>query len=260
MARVLITGAAGAVGGYLRAGLPGLGWQIRGFDRVPGEGLATEDWHVGDIRDAEALDAACDGVDAIIHLAGIPVEAPFADILSTNIDGTYQVFEAARRCGVRRVVYASSNHAVGFTPRTELAGVDTRQRPDTYYGLSKVFGEGIGSLYADKYGLEVVAVRIGSCFPVPRTVRMLESWLSPADAVDLFRACLTTPGLRYEVVYGISANSRAWWDLAPARKLGYDPQDDAEAFAADVLMACGPLDESDPEYRYLGGAFTTHEP
>lgn len=256
MAKVLITGAAGGIGRFLRAGLPALGWALRGFDLVAGEGEAADDWVVGDLGDSAALERALDGVEAVVHLAAISSEAPFAEILAANIDGTYRLFEAARRCGVRRVVYASSNHAVGFTPRTALLGVGTRPRPDTYYGLSKVFGEGICSLYADKYGFEVAAIRIGSCFERPRTVRMLETWLSPGDAVRLFHACLTAPRLRYEVLYGISANTRGWWDLGPARRLGYQPQDDSEAFADAVLSERGPLDPGDPEHRFVGGAWT----
>src|ERR1700737_3972700 len=133
MARVLITGAAGGVGRFLRAGLPAFGWELRGFDLVAGEGEAADDWVVGDLRDSGALDRALDGADAVVHLAAISGEAPFEEILAANIDGTYRLFEAARRSSVKRVVYASSNHAVGFTPRTALLGVDTRPRPDTYY-------------------------------------------------------------------------------------------------------------------------------
>lgn len=252
MPTVLITGAAGGVGRFLGAGLPALGWQIRGFDLV-----ASEDVLVGDIRDPAALDAALEGVDAVIHLAGISVEAPFADILAANIEGTYHLLEAVRRSPVRRLIYASSNHAVGFTARTTLLPVETRPRPDTYYGLSKVFGEGICSLYADKYGLEIAAIRIGSCFEQPRSVRMLDTWLSPDDAVRLFHACLTVPDLSFEVVYGISDNTRGWWDLAPARRLGYEPKDDSEAFAQGVLAEHGPLQPDDPEHGYVGGAWTT---
>ncbi|MEE4543137.1 NAD(P)-dependent oxidoreductase [Streptomyces sp. V4-01] len=249
---VLITGAAGGVGGFLRAGLPGLGWHVRGFDlAAPPD--AGPDWTVGDITDPVALAAAAAGVDAVVHLAGIPGEAAFADLLHANIDGTYQVFEAARRAGVRRVVYASSNHAVGFHSRESSLGVEVRPRPDTCYGVTKVFGEALGSLYADRHGMEVACVRIGSCFPRPTTVRMLSTWLSPGDAVGLTHALLTATGLRYEILYGVSANSRGWWDLAPARRLGYRPRDDAEVHAADVLAACGPLPLGDPDARYVGG-------
>jgi uronate dehydrogenase len=259
MGRILITGAGGGVGTFLVAGLPALGLQIRGFDLRPGTDAEVE-WVAGDVRDPDALDAAMADVEAVVHLAGIPHEVPFPELLSANIDGSYQVFEAARRAGIERIVYASSNHAVGFTPRADLVGVDVRPRPDTFYGLTKVFGEGLASLYADRHGMRVACVRIGSCFTRPSTVRQLSTWLSPGDAVRLVHALLTAPDLEYAVVYGISANTRGWWDLAPARALGYQPQDDAERYAAEVLAEHGPLDEDDPDAKYLGGRFVTHEP
>jgi uronate dehydrogenase len=259
MGRILITGAAGGVGSFLVAGLPAMGWQVRGFDLRPGTQTDGVEWVTGDVRDADALDAAMVDVEAVVHLAGIPGEKAFPEILSVNIDGSYQLFEAARRAGIGRLVYASSNHAVGFTPRADLVGVDVRPRPDTFYGLSKVFGEGLASLYSDRYGMRVACIRIGSCFARPSRVRQLSTWLSPDDAVRLVHACLTAPDLTYAVVYGISANTRGWWDLEPARALGYRPRDDAERYAAEVLAEHGPLDDEDPEAKYLGGNFVIHE-
>jgi uronate dehydrogenase len=255
--RVLITGAAGLIGGFLRRGLPLSGWELRLLDIAevpdPAEG---EQVVVGDIRDAGLLAAAVSDVQAVVHLAGISGEDDFDRIRDINIDGTYQVLEACRLAGPRRVVYASSNHAVGFTPRSGLAPVDVPPRPDTYYGLSKVFGEAASRLYADKYGLEIACLRIGSCFERPRNVRMLSTWLSPGDVARLVHACLTAPGLRFATVYGISANTRGWWDLGPARALGYQPRDDAEVFAAEILASQPDLGPDDPDYRYLGGRFT----
>lgn len=263
--RVLITGAAGGVGTFLRTGLVELGWTVRGFDlRTPPEPGPVE-WMAGDIGDPAALDAAMRHVDVVIHLAGIPGEDRFERILKTNIDGTYQVFDAAVRAGVPRVLAASSNHAVGYYERADYQdspiGVDVRPRPDTYYGVSKVFMEAVGSFYADRHGLRVACVRIGSCFAEPRGRRMLDTWLSPADAVRLFHALATAPELRYEIVYGISANKTAWWDLENARRLGYRPQDDSEAFAEKFQAdAEGEPDPEDPMYKYLGGDFTTFVP
>lgn len=257
MARVLITGAAGIVGGFLRRGLPAAGWQLRLLDLAEIPDPATgEQVLVGDIRDEDLLAAAVQGVDAVVHLAGISGEADFDRIRDVNIDGTYRVFDACRRAGPRRIVYASSNHAVGFTPRSDLATVDVPVRPDTYYGLSKVFGEAAARLYADKYGMEIACLRIGSCFERPRSVRMLSTWLSPGDVARLVDACLTAPDLRFATVYGTSANTRGWWDLGPARALGYQPLDNAEVFAEEMLAAHGELDPGDPDYRYLGGRFT----
>ncbi|MHA6757160.1 NAD-dependent epimerase/dehydratase family protein [Streptacidiphilus sp. PAMC 29251] len=255
MRTVLVTGAGGAIGGILRRGLPELGWHVRGLDLIrPPD--ADPDWRVGDITDPLTLRTAMNSVDAVVHLAGIPGEAPFTDLLHANIDGTYQVFEAARQAGVRRIVYASSNHAVGFHPRAASIGIGVRPRPDTLYGVTKAFGEALGSLYADRHHMEVACVRIGSCFPEPTTVRMLSTWLSPDDTIRLTHALLTATDLHYEIVYGISANTRAWWDLTPGRHLGYHPHDDAEHYATAVLDACGPLGPDDPDTLYLGGRMT----
>jgi uronate dehydrogenase len=252
---VLITGAAGRIGTVLRAGLPPLGWRLRLLDTAP---LPDEpDAVCADIRDERRLLAAMDGVRAVVHLAGLPREASFERLLAANIEGSYRVFEAARQAGVPRVVYASSNHSVGFTPRAPMVGVDVPPRPDTLNGLSKVYGEALGRLYADKYGLQVACLRIGSCFPKPTTVRQLSTWLSHGDAVRLVHACLAAPDLGYAVAYGISANTRGWWDLGPARALGYEPADDAEAYAQQVLAACGEPDPADPEHAYLGGYSVT---
>jgi uronate dehydrogenase len=263
--RILITGAAGGVGTFLRTGLPELGWTVRGFDLVTPPEPGPVEWRAGDIGDPEALDAAMHDVDVVIHLAGIPSEDRFERILRANIDGTYQVFEAAVRNKVPRILTASSNHAVGYYERADYQdapiGVDVRPRPDTYYGVSKVFMEAIGSFYADRHGLRVACVRIGSCFAEPTSRRMLDTWLSPADGVRLFHALATTPDLGYEIVYGISANKTAWWDMEPARRLGYEPQDDSDVFAAKVEAgATGVPDPEDPEYKYLGGRFTTYVP
>lgn len=250
---VLITGAAGSIGKVLAEGLPALGHRLRLLDRAA---VAGEDTVVADILDPAALDAAMAGVGAVVHLAAISSEAEFADILRANIEGTYHVFDAARRAAVPRMVYASSNHAVGFTPRQGLAGVDLPPRPDTYYGLSKVFGEALGRLYADRYGMAVASLRIGSFGPQPRTPRELSTWLSHGDAVRLVHAGLSAPDLTYAVVYGISANTRGWWDHEPGRTLGYHPADDAESFARQIVAAHGEPDPAERDNAFLGGEFT----
>lgn len=256
---VLLTGAAGGVGSFLRVSLPGYGYRLRLTDRVPVPG--APDALMVDLGDQAAVRAAVRGVDAVVHLGGLSTEDSFENILDANIRGGYHLYEAARLEGVRRVVFASSNHAVGFVPRPEQPGgeplpVDVPPRPDSYYGLSKCFGESLASLYADKYGVQTVSVRIGSCYERPRDTRMLATWLSPADAGRLVHAALSAPGVHHSVVYGISANTRGWWDLAPARALGYQPQDDSEVYAAEVVAAHGELAPGTPEYRFLGGAFT----
>ncbi|MFE1958335.1 NAD-dependent epimerase/dehydratase family protein [Streptomyces sp. NPDC059479] len=259
---VLLTGAAGGLGTLMRGLLPAYGYELRLFDVHPVEG--EPDAITADLADTDALREAVRGVDAIIHLAGISLESTFDKILRANVQGTYNLYEAARAEGVARTVFASSNHAVGFTPRPQgddpLIPVDTPRRPDTYYGLSKCFGEDLAQLYWDLHGLETVSVRIGSCFAEPSTVRMLSVWLSPEDCARLFHAALTAENVGHTVVYGSSANTRLWWDLTSARALGYEPQDDSEQYAEKLLAAQGPLDPARPDHAYLGGQFITDPP
>lgn len=247
--RVLITGGAGLVGGFLRARLPRYGHELRLLDTAPVDGAETV---VGDIRDAATLDGAMRDVAAVVHLAGIATEAPFRDILDVNINGTYQVFEAARRAGVRRMVFASSNHATGFTPRPAGGAVpdDVEPRPDTLYGVTKVFGEALGRYYADRYGFDVACLRIGTFAERPRDRRGLATWLSPDDCTRLVDAALRAPDLGFAVLWGVSANTRRWWSLAGGRAVGYDAQDDAERFAAELEAEAAPTDD------LVGGPFT----
>ncbi|MDX3638357.1 NAD(P)-dependent oxidoreductase [Streptomyces sp. MB09-02B] len=259
---VLLTGAAGGLGTLMRDLLPAYGYELRLLDLQPVEG--APDAITADLADKEAVREAVRGVDAIIHLAGISLEASFEKILRANIEGTYNLYEAARAEGVPRVVFASSNHAVGFTPRPgdgdPLIPVDTPHRPDTFYGLSKSFGEDLAQFYWDKHGLETVSVRIGSCFPEPTSVRMLSLWMSPADGARLFHAALTAEHVGHTVVYGSSANTRLWWDLSSARALGYDPQDDSEPYAEKLIAEQGELDPANEAHANLGGHFVSDPP
>ncbi|MYW16463.1 NAD-dependent epimerase/dehydratase family protein [Streptomyces sp. SID2955] len=259
---VLLTGAAGGLGTLMRSLLPEYGYALRLFDVRPVDG--EPDAITADLGDTEALGEAVRGVDAVLHLAGISLEAPFEKILKSNIEGTYNLYEAARREGVPRIVFASSNHAVGFTPAPRAGEppipVDTPRRPDTFYGLSKSFGEDLAQLYWDKHGLETVSVRIGSCFPEPTSVRMLSVWMSPADGARLFHAALTAEEVGHTVVYGSSANTRLWWDLSSARALGYEPRDDSEPYAHKLVAEHGELDPDDPAQSHLGGHFVNDPP
>ncbi|MCZ0989842.1 NAD-dependent epimerase/dehydratase family protein [Streptomyces diastatochromogenes] len=264
---VLLTGAAGGLGTLMRDLLPEYGYTLRLFDVRPIEG--EPDAITADLTDKEALREAVRGVDAVLHLAGISLEAPFEKILTSNIEGTYNLYEAARLEGVPRIVFASSNHAVGFTPAPRagtpldsraLIPIDTPHRPDTFYGLSKAFGEDLAQFYWDKYGLESVSVRIGSCFPEPANVRMLSVWMSPADGARLFHAALTAEEVGHTVVYGSSANTRLWWDLTTARALGYEPRDDSEPYAEKLIAEQGELDPENPAHSHLGGHFVNDPP
>jgi uronate dehydrogenase len=258
--RVLITGAAGNIGRALRTGLSGQYSLLRLLDIAPQEPAeAGEEVVTLDLNDRRASEAAMEGVDAVVHLAAIPQEAGFDDILEGNIKTTYSVYEAARRAGVRRVVFASSHHVMGFYARGETVGPDDPVRPDTFYGVSKAFGEVLGRLYADKYGLEVVCLRIGGFAERPTTLRQLSMWLSPRDCIQLVRCCLDAPAVGFTVVYGVSANTRSWWKDDSAASLGYQPQDDAEEFAAQVEQP-PPGAPSNRADRLQGGSFVENDP
>jgi uronate dehydrogenase len=260
MPTILVTGAAGRIGTMLRSRLARPGRTLRLLDVVPVDPVPgrAEEAVTASVTDMAAMTAACRDVDAVIHLGGIPGEAPWDRILDVNINGTYVAFEAARRAGVPRVVFASSNHAVGFAPRADFPVPDYAfPAPDTYYGVSKAAGEATAALYSRRYGMDAIAVRILSCFERPVNPRMLATWLSPDDAGRLFDACLTAPSPGFRVVFGVSANTRGGWvSLAAARELGYEPRDDAEAFAAEIIAEHGEPDASGPLFRYLGGEFT----
>jgi len=235
MKLILFTGAAGGVAGMIRP-LLRTRYRLRLSDRRAVEDpAANEEVGRADLGDMTALRAAVQGVDGIVHLGGYSLEAEWKTILAANIDGTYNLFEAARLEGVKRIIFASSNHAVGFYPRAETIPVDVSVRPDSRYGVSKAFGEALGSLYAYKYGAEVLSIRIGHILPKPRTVRDLSIWLSPRDLCQLIGIGLEAPGIRHEIVYGMSDNRRAWWDNGNAIRLGYRPEDRADDHAAEVL-------------------------
>jgi uronate dehydrogenase len=238
MQRILITGAAGKIGSTLRRGLRGSYGLMRLLDVAPmGNAEAGEEICPADIRDMPALEAAMAGVDCVVHLAGQSVEAEWEKVLPLNIEGCYNVFEAARRRSVKRIVFASSNHAIGFHRRERFIDTNVVPRPDTRYGVSKVFGEALGRLYADKYGLSVACLRIGS-FLVPdrpNEPRQLLTWISHRDMVQLVRRCIDHPHYHFVVIYGVSNNLRSRWDNYHAKFLGYRPQDDSEGFAAEIL-------------------------
>ncbi|SDJ49752.1 NAD dependent epimerase/dehydratase family protein [Frankineae bacterium MT45] len=254
---ILLTGSSGRLGTMLRQRLGGDGWQLRLLDLVP---YAPDDSEtiIADVTDPLALDAAlADGtVEAIVHLGGQPTEAVWERVRDANFEGVYQLFEAARRAHVGRVVYASSNHAVGFTPRGEASAsaplaVSGTSRPDTLYGVSKIFGEALGRYYVERYGLTVSCLRIGTCDWTPPDHRSLSTWLSPDDFTRLVDAALRTD-VPYSVVWGVSANTRRWWSLEEGFAIGYRPVDDAEAYAAQ--LAESPALASDD---FVGGGFTT---
>ena len=238
MKRILITGAAGKIGNALRQGLRGSYSIIRLADIASlGSTAADEELATTDIRDMAALEKAMVGIDCVVHLAGVPEEAAWDQVLPLNIEGCYNVFEAARRCGVKRVIFASSNHAVGFHRRERFIDNTVDPRPDSRYGVSKVFGEALGRLYADKYGLSVACLRIGTFRTPDRPVdaRQLLTWISHRDMVQLVRRCIDYPNYHFVTVYGVSNNLRSRWDNTNLKFLGYRPEDNSEIFAAEIL-------------------------
>ncbi len=258
MKNVLITGAAGNVGGHLRRELAGR-YGLRLSDIKPVNDLRDHEKFIeGDIARMKDALLMTKGVDAVIHLGGFSVEGPWETILEANIVGLYNVYEAARRNKVKRVLFATSNHAVGFYPRDEKIDHRVYPKPDSRYGVSKVFGEALGSLYADKYGLEIFNIRIGNLNPEPVDKRRLSIWISPRDLAQLVTIGIEHPDIRFEIVYGISGNRRAWYDNSNAHRLGYRPVDDSEHWAEAILAAEPPA--ADPLIeRYQGGTFVLAE-
>ena len=252
MKTLLITGAAGDVGTHLRRELAGR-YRLRLSDRRAVKPSGGQKFAKADIaKMADAL-RITKGVDAIVHLGGYSVEGPWREILQANIVGCYNVFEAARRNGVKRIVFATSNHAVGFYRRDEVIDHRVYPRPDSRYGVSKAFGEALGSLYADKYGMQLLMIRIGNVNPVPIDKRRLSIWCSPRDLAQLVAIGIEHPDIRFEIVYGVSGNQRSWYDNSNAVRLGYRPHDDSEVFAEEVLKAEKPGHPAAETYQ--GGAF-----
>ncbi|HEY7174581.1 MAG TPA: NAD(P)-dependent oxidoreductase [Micromonosporaceae bacterium] len=262
---VLVTGAAGRIGRMLIDPLRAAGHTLALTDRCPD---ATAGIAPLDVTDASAVLAAAHGADAIVHLGGVPSEAPFGTINAVNIGGTYNVLEAAIAAGTRRVILASSNHAVGFYGRSDGAPTDglssgreladpAAPRPDTFYGWSKVAMESLGRLYHDRYGLEVIALRIGTCVSEPRDARELATWLSPGDAGRLVLACLSATDVGFRAIFAISDNTRRWWSIDGAASLGYASDDDAERYAPDVVGPNGEPDLAEPYHNFVGGPFCT---
>jgi uronate dehydrogenase len=260
MRKILMTGACGAVGTRLRALLKPIYPELVLSDLSPPEDLrADEPFIAADLSNLAEIEAALAGVEGIVHLGGYSIEGPWETILQSNIVGTYNLFEAARRQGVSRVVFASSNHVVGFYPRHQTIGVDVVPLPDTRYGLSKLFGEGVASLYAYKHGIGVLSIRIGNFGDRPLDERRLAIWLKPDDLASLIRIGLERPDLVYEVVYGMSENERAWWDNGRAQALGYKPEGESEAFAEAVLAAQASLPKDAVGDYFQGGPFCSQE-
>ncbi|QFU08166.1 putative epimerase/dehydratase [Rhodobacteraceae bacterium THAF1] len=255
--KLLITGASGNLGVMCRTGLKPLAETIRLSDRDGVTDAASHEEIVHcDLADKDAVEALVEGCDGIVHLGGQSVEAPWDTVRSSNIDGVFNLYEAARKSSVTpRIVFASSNHAIGFHPQTERLDAKSLTRPDGLYGVSKVFGEAMASMYHDKFGIETACIRIGSCFPEPKNHRMLATWMSDRDFFALIERIFLVPSLGCPIIYGASANSGSWWDNREVAYLGWQPQDNAEAFRAKLDAQMDPPGKDDPNAVYQGGAF-----
>ncbi len=253
----VLTGGAGRIASRVRGELAALMRELRVVDVVPVRGdnrgeVAT----VADVRDQAAMEAVVRDAHGVLHLGGLSDEADFHDLVDINIIGTHHVLEAARRERVRRVVLASSNRLTGFYPRSVVVDPDMPPRPDGFYGVSKVATEALGRMYADKFGLEVACVRIGSFEEAPQDARQLSTWLSPDDCLAAFVAAMTTPGLTYTAFYAISRNSRRWWDLAAGSAIGFEPRDNAEDHARALPAGSVPADDGPQSGAYTSPEFT----
>lgn len=251
---VLLTGASGNLGRYLAARLGGAGWTLRLTDMaafpdpIPSNATFTR----ADLRDGVTMLRLAEGCGAILHFGGASTDRPFGEVLGPNIEGLYHVYEAARRERAR-VVFASSNHAVGFHERAQSIDADAPFLPDTYYGLSKAYGELMGRLYWYKHGVESIFLRIGSCFAEPQNARMLATWLSYDDLARLVIRCVLTPDVRCDVIWGASNNAAmTWWHHDARDRIGWQPQDSADAFAAQLARK---VSDNPVVERYMGGDY-----
>ena len=260
MERILVTGAAGGIARRLRPLLRQAYPELRLSDRIAVTDLAPGETFVSaELDDLSSVERAVAGIEGIVHLGGMSVENDWPTILQSNIIGVYNLFEAARRRGARRIVFASSNHAVGFYRRHRRIGTEVPPRPDTRYGVSKAFGEALGAFYADKFGLGVFCIRIGNVDDKPVDKRRLSIWINPEDLCALVRIGLEHPDISYNVVYGASDNERTWWDNDAAYRLGYRPRHRAEDHVAHALAAQAKLPPDPVGDIFQGGSFCSIE-
>ena len=258
MKKLVLTGAAGRLGSYLREPLSQLTDQLVSSDLVDDIGTLYpgESYIKANLESYDEIHQLLDGAEMVVHFGAYGDEAPFEQILGPNIIGAYHIWEAAYQQGVRRVVYASSIHAVGMHPKSDFIGIDAPHRPDTYYGLAKCFSEDLASLYWDKRGLESVCLRILSCAQVSNA-RAVGSWLSYDDLIHLVESAIATQVTGFSVVYGVSNNDRAPVDNAKASHLGYRPKDNAAQFESKIFAEAPQADPQDPGQACHGGPFAS---
>ena len=260
MKRLLITGAAGGLGSMCRERLAHMADILRLSDIADlGTAKPNEELVPCDLADKAAVEALVEGCEGIVHLGGRSVEDRWDIIRSANIEGMYNLYEAARKNGKPRILFASSNHAIGFYPQTERLDPTVRTRPDGLYGLSKVFGESIASMYYDKFGIETASIRIGSCFPEPRNHRMLSTWLSYDDFVRLIERVFSVSKLGCPIIYGASNNDAGWWDNSATSYLGWQPQDNAASYRDKIDASEDKPSPEAPDVKFQGGFFAVDD-
>jgi uronate dehydrogenase len=259
--RLLLTGAAGALGCVLRPRLKRYCDTLRLSDIAElSSAQEGEEIVQAPLEDAMRVKTLLEGIGAVVHLGGVSTEKPWASIIPANIMGVVNLYEAARLNGVKRIVFASSNHAIGFYRQSETIDNKVLPKPDGFYGLSKAFGENCAQLYWDRWGIETVSLRIGSSFPEPKDRRMLSTWLSYDDLERLVVAALTAPQVGHTIVYGMSNNRAVFWDNAGAKHIGFQPQDCSEPFRATIEAKQPTINRNDPAATYQGGAFVAAAP
>lgn len=257
MSKILITGAAGQLGALMRELLAEHAVSLRLSDITSITDLApNEEFVAADLADGAAVADLVAGCDGVVHLGGISVERNFDLIESANLRGVYNLYEAARLNGMPRIIFASSNHTIGYYDQSTRLDASAPFRPDSLYGVSKIFGEAVAQLYFEKFGQESALVRIGSCTPKPENWRMLSTWFSPADFASLIVAAFRAPRLGCTVVWGQSANDMGWWDNSHAAFLGWTPKDNAQAYAEEIRRTVPRPDAEDAIAKYQGGVFT----
>lgn len=255
--KIVLTGAAGRLGSYLReplAKMASKGLVSTDIKDDIGALYDGETYIQGDLASMDDMMKVIEGADMVVHFGAFVDEGPFEQLLGPNFLGSYNIWEAAYKHGVKRVVYASSIHAVGMYPKNEFIGTDVPHRPDTFYGLAKCFTEDLGRMYWEKRGMESVHLRILSCAQV-NNARALGSWLSYDDLIQLVKRSIDTPVTGFSVIYGVSNNDRAPVDNSNASFLGYRPKDNAEQFADEVLANEPPMDPHNPSHICHGGPF-----
>nr|WP_312858716.1 NAD(P)-dependent oxidoreductase [Rhizobium sp. G21] len=254
--RLLITGAAGGLGHAMRSRLGGLAERLRLSDIADlGAAEANEELMPCDLGDAASVMRLVEGCDGILHLGGVSVEDRFSKILNANIAGVYNLYEAARAHGRPRILFASSNHTIGYYRQDQYLTTTDPMRPDGLYGVSKCFGEALATMYFEKFGQETALVRIGSCFEKPRNHRMLATWMSYGDFQSLIERVFTAPRLGCPIIWGSSNNDRSWWDNSAAAYLGWRPKDNAEDYRAELDAAMPTPPADDAASLYQGGHF-----